>query len=107
MNRRRRYAAKAMRRIDKLWKGIGQNYPNQPDSTALIREDRDNARALSLMPASVAKRLVLEPDSDKAKVLLQIGSEAPWKYLLLPYFPRKVANMLGSGRGGAFSRLRS
>ncbi len=42
MNRRRRYAAKAMRRIDKLWKGIGQNYPNQPDSTAFIREDRDN-----------------------------------------------------------------
>ncbi len=42
MNRRRRHAAKAMRRIDKLWKGIGQNYPNQPDSTALIREDRDN-----------------------------------------------------------------
>jgi hypothetical protein len=42
MNRRRRHAAKAMKRIDKLWKGIGDKYPNQPDSTALIREDRDN-----------------------------------------------------------------
>ena len=42
MNRRRRHAAKAMKRIDKLWKSIGHRYPNQPDSTALIREDRDN-----------------------------------------------------------------
>ena len=42
MNRRRRHAAKAMKRIDKLWKRIGRKYPNQPDSTALIREDRDN-----------------------------------------------------------------
>jgi plasmid stability protein len=44
MNRRRRHAAKAMKRIDKLWKRIGHKYPNQPDSTALIREDRDNAQ---------------------------------------------------------------
>ena len=42
MNRRRRHAGKAMERIDKLWKRIGHKYPNQPDSTALIREDRDN-----------------------------------------------------------------
>ena len=42
MNRRRRQAAKAMRRIDKLWERIGPKFPNQPDSTALIREDRDN-----------------------------------------------------------------
>ena len=42
MNRRRWHAAKAMKRIDKLWERIGPRYPNQPDSTALIREDRDN-----------------------------------------------------------------
>jgi len=42
MNRRRRQAAKAMKRIDKLWKRIGPKFPNQPDSAALIREDRDN-----------------------------------------------------------------
>jgi hypothetical protein len=42
MNRRRRQAAKAMKRVDNLWKRIGDKYPNQPDSTALIREDRDN-----------------------------------------------------------------
>jgi len=42
MNRRRRHAARAMKRVDKLWKRIGHKYPNQPDSTALIREDRDN-----------------------------------------------------------------
>ncbi len=42
MNRRRRGAAKAMKRIDKLWKRIGHMYPNQPDSAVLIREDRDN-----------------------------------------------------------------
>ena len=41
MNRRRRHAAKAMKRIDKLWKRIGHKYPNQPDSVDLIREDRD------------------------------------------------------------------
>ena len=43
MNRRRRHAARAMKRVDKLWRTIGHRYPNQPDSTALIREDRDNA----------------------------------------------------------------
>ena len=42
MNRRRRQAAKAMKRVDNLWKRIGHRYPNQPDSAALIREDRDN-----------------------------------------------------------------
>jgi hypothetical protein len=42
MNRRRRQAAKAMKRVDNLWKRIGHRYPKQPDSTALIREDRDN-----------------------------------------------------------------
>jgi plasmid stability protein len=42
MNRHRRHASKSMKRIDKLWKGIGQSYPNQPDSVDLIREDRDS-----------------------------------------------------------------
>ncbi|MDR3675530.1 MAG: hypothetical protein P4N24_08570 [Acidobacteriota bacterium] len=40
--RRRAGAVRAMKRIDVLWKRIGHKYPNQPDSTALIREDRDN-----------------------------------------------------------------
>lgn len=39
--RRRRHAAKAMKRVDKLWKRVGHKYPNQPDSVDLIREDRD------------------------------------------------------------------
>jgi plasmid stability protein len=42
MARRRASAAKAMKRVDKLWKRIGAKYHNQPDSTALIREERDN-----------------------------------------------------------------
>ena len=42
MARRRAGAVRAMKRIDRLWKRIGHKYPNQPDSTALIREDRDN-----------------------------------------------------------------
>jgi len=40
--RQRARAAMAMQRIDELWKRIGKKYPHQPDSTALIREDRDN-----------------------------------------------------------------
>jgi plasmid stability protein len=42
MNRRRRHAVKAMKRIDKIREGIAKKYPNQPDSVDLIREDRDN-----------------------------------------------------------------
>jgi hypothetical protein len=42
MNRRRRHAARAMKRVDKLWKRIGHKYPNQPDGGDLIREDRDS-----------------------------------------------------------------
>ena len=41
MNRRRRQAARATKRVDKLWKRLGHKYPNQPDSVDLIREDRD------------------------------------------------------------------
>ncbi len=40
--RRRAGAAKAMKRIDELWSRIAKRYPHQPDSAALIREDRDN-----------------------------------------------------------------
>jgi plasmid stability protein len=42
MNRRRRHAAKAMKRIDKLTDEIARKYPNQPSSVDLIREDRDS-----------------------------------------------------------------
>jgi len=42
MARRRASAARAMKRIDKLWERVGKKYPTQPDSAALIREDRDN-----------------------------------------------------------------
>jgi len=42
MARRRAGAFRAMKNIDRLWKSVGHAYPNQPDSTALIREDRDN-----------------------------------------------------------------
>ncbi len=41
MNRRRRQAAKAMKRIDRIREEIARKYPNQPDSVDLIREDRD------------------------------------------------------------------
>jgi len=41
MNRRRRVAARAMKRIDKIREEIARKYPNQPDSVDLIREDRD------------------------------------------------------------------
>jgi plasmid stability protein len=40
--RRRGGAVRAMQRIDKLWKDIGQKYPHHPDSVDLIREDRYN-----------------------------------------------------------------
>jgi plasmid stability protein len=42
MNRRRRHAAKAMKKIDKIREEIARKHPNQPDSVDLIREDRDN-----------------------------------------------------------------
>jgi plasmid stability protein len=42
MNRRRRHAAKVMKRIDKIREEIARKYPNQPDSVDLIREDRDS-----------------------------------------------------------------
>ena len=42
MARRRASAARAMMRIDKLWKRIEKKYPQQVDSTVLIREDRYN-----------------------------------------------------------------
>jgi plasmid stability protein len=41
MNRRRRHAAKVMRRIAKVREEIARDYPNQPDSVDLIREDRE------------------------------------------------------------------
>ena len=41
INRRRRHAAKVMRRIDKIREEIARRYPDQPDSADLIREDRD------------------------------------------------------------------
>jgi hypothetical protein len=42
MARRRASAGKAMKELDKLRKEISRNYPNQPDSVDLIREDRDS-----------------------------------------------------------------
>ena len=42
MNRRRRHAAKVMKRIAKMREEIAREYPNQPDSVDLIREDRDS-----------------------------------------------------------------
>ncbi|MGD0222674.1 MAG: hypothetical protein ABSF71_10070 [Terriglobia bacterium] len=42
MNRRRRHAVEAMKRIDKIREEMFKKYPNQPDSVDLIREDRDN-----------------------------------------------------------------
>lgn len=40
--KRRRRAARAMERIDKLRAEIAKKYPSQTDSVALIREDRDS-----------------------------------------------------------------
>ena len=42
MARRRAGAARAMKRIDKIREEIAREYPNQPDSVDLIREDRDS-----------------------------------------------------------------
>jgi plasmid stability protein len=42
MARRRAEAAKAMQEIGKLREEIARKYPNQPDSVALIREDRES-----------------------------------------------------------------
>jgi plasmid stability protein len=42
MARRRARAAEAMKRLDVLQTQIAREYPNQPDSAALIREDRDS-----------------------------------------------------------------
>jgi hypothetical protein len=42
MNRRRRHAAKVMKQIAKMREEIFREYPNQPDSVELIREDRDS-----------------------------------------------------------------
>ena len=39
--KRRRRAAKAIQRIDKLRAEIARKYPHQSDSVELIREDRD------------------------------------------------------------------
>jgi hypothetical protein len=42
INRRRRHAAKVMKRIGKIREEIARRFPNQPDSVDLIREDRDS-----------------------------------------------------------------
>jgi len=42
MNRRRRHAAKVMKSIRKMREEIARDFPNQPDSVDLIREDRDS-----------------------------------------------------------------
>lgn len=42
MARRRVRAMKAMKRLDKLQAELARDYPNQPDSADLIREDRDS-----------------------------------------------------------------
>ena len=39
--KRRRRAAKAIQRIDKVRAGIARNYPRQTDSVELIRQDRE------------------------------------------------------------------
>lgn len=39
---RRTRAAEALKRLSALQARIARNYPGQPDSTALIREDRDS-----------------------------------------------------------------
>ena len=40
MARRRAGAAKAMKELDRMRAEIARRYPDQPDSVALIREDR-------------------------------------------------------------------
>jgi plasmid stability protein len=42
MARRRARAAEAMKRLDVLQAQIARDYPNQPSSVELIREDRDS-----------------------------------------------------------------
>jgi len=42
MNRRRRQAARVIRKLRKGRDEIAKLYPNQPDSADLIREDRDS-----------------------------------------------------------------
>ena len=42
MARRRRRAAAAMKRLDVLQAEIAREFPNQPSSVELIREDRDS-----------------------------------------------------------------
>lgn len=42
MNRRRRQAAKVIRELRKVREEIARQYPHQPDSADLIREDRDS-----------------------------------------------------------------
>lgn len=42
MARRRASAAKALEELAKLREEIAREYPNQPDSADLIREDRDS-----------------------------------------------------------------
>jgi len=42
MARRRARAAEAMKRLDVLQAQLACDYPNQPDSLDLIREDRDS-----------------------------------------------------------------
>ncbi|MBI1983042.1 MAG: hypothetical protein HYS61_02455 [Acidobacteria bacterium] len=40
MSRRRKQAAKALREIDRIREKIAKQYPDQPDSVELLREDR-------------------------------------------------------------------
>lgn len=40
MSRRRKQAAKALREIDRIREKIAKEYPDQPDSVELLREDR-------------------------------------------------------------------
>jgi hypothetical protein len=42
MSRRRRHAARVMKKIEKIREEIARKYPNQPDSIDLIREDRES-----------------------------------------------------------------
>ena len=42
MNRRRRQAAKVIQKLRKEREHIAREYPHQPDSADLVREDRDS-----------------------------------------------------------------
>jgi plasmid stability protein len=42
MNRRRRQAAKVIQKLRKEREQIAREYPHQPDSADLVREDRDS-----------------------------------------------------------------